>query len=151
MKEMFYSFSEQTVYLRFHATLKSMPHNKLQLFCNVDYDTEMALVATVGDPGNEDMVATGRYLTDPSKTSAEMAFSVRDDWQRKGLGTLLFQRLIEIGKGNGITKFSADVLIENSGMLKIFHRSGLSIETSTEGGVVHVIMTLPEKPAPAKR
>jgi acyl-CoA hydrolase/GNAT superfamily N-acetyltransferase len=151
MKEMFYSFSEQTVYLRFHATLKSMPHNKLQLFCNVDYDTEMALVATTGEPGNEDMVATGRYLTDPSKTSAEMAFSVRDDWQRKGLGTLLFQKLIEIGKANGIAKFSADVLIENSGMLKIFHRSGLNIETSTEGGVVHVIMALPDKPAPAKR
>ena len=38
----------------------------------------------------------GRYLTDPSKTSAEMAFSVRDDWQRRGLGTLLFQKLVEM-------------------------------------------------------
>ena len=54
LKEMFYSFSEQTVYLRFHAHLKAMPHDRLQLFCNVDYDTEMALVATVGEPGNED-------------------------------------------------------------------------------------------------
>jgi hypothetical protein len=42
---MFYSFSEQTKYLRYHGTLKSMPHNKLQVFCNIDYDTEMALVA----------------------------------------------------------------------------------------------------------
>ncbi|MEP0844304.1 MAG: GNAT family N-acetyltransferase [Phycisphaerae bacterium] len=143
MKEMFYSFSEQTVYLRFHAVLKSMPHNKLQVFCNVDYDTEMALVATVGEPGAEEIVATGRYLTDPSKTRAEMAFTVRDDWQRRGLGTLIFQRLIEIGKSQGITRFSADVLVENSGMLKIFHRSGLNIETSTESGVVHVEMSLP--------
>jgi GNAT superfamily N-acetyltransferase len=142
IKDMFYSFSEQTVYLRFHASLKTMSHNKLQVFCNVDYDTEMALVGTVGEPGEEEVVAVGRYLTDPSKTSAEMAFVVRDDWQRKGLGTILFQRLLEIGRSNGIRKFSAEVLIENSGMLKIFHRSGLNIETTTEGGVVHVVMTV---------
>ena len=45
---MFYSFSEQTKYLRYHGTLKAMPHNKLQVFCNVDYDTEMALVVVNG-------------------------------------------------------------------------------------------------------
>jgi acyl-CoA hydrolase/GNAT superfamily N-acetyltransferase len=146
IKEMFYSFSEQTVYLRFHAVLKSMPHNKLQVFCNVDYDTEMALVATIGQPGDEDIIGVGRYMSDPSKTSAEMAFSVRDDWQRKGLGTLLFRRLLEIGQQFGIRRFTAEVLVENSGMLKIFHRSGLSIETSTESGVVHVVMTLPDQP-----
>lgn len=141
LKEMFYSFSEQTVYLRFHAHLKAMPHDRLQLFCNVDYDTEIALVATVGEPGNEDCIATGWYMTDPTRTGAEMAFAVRDDWQRKGLGTILFQKLVEIGRANGIRKFSAEVLIENSGMLKIFHRSGMNIETSTDGGVVHVVMT----------
>ncbi len=76
---------------------------------------------------------------------AEAALLVRDDWQRRGLGTLLFQKLVEVGRANGILKFSADVLIENSGMLKIFHRSGLSIETSTEAGVVHVTMALPDR------
>ena len=42
IKAMFYAFSEQTKYLRYHGTLKALPHNKLQVFCNVDYDTEMA-------------------------------------------------------------------------------------------------------------
>ncbi|MHC4672993.1 MAG: acetyl-CoA hydrolase/transferase family protein, partial [Planctomycetota bacterium] len=44
VKDMFYSFSEKTVYLRYHGTMQSMPHNRLQVFCNVDYDTEMALL-----------------------------------------------------------------------------------------------------------
>jgi acyl-CoA hydrolase/GNAT superfamily N-acetyltransferase len=145
MKEMFYSFSEQTVYLRYHGVLKSMPHNKLQVFCNIDYDTEMALVAIVGPPGHEEVVGVSRYMTDPAHDRAEMAFVVRDDWQRKGLGTTLFNRLIEIAQKHGINRFSADVLIENSGMLKIFHRSGLVINTSTEANVVHVIMSLPDK------
>jgi len=147
MKEMFYSFSQETVYLRYHGTLMSMPHNKLQVFCNVDYDTEMALIGVVGEPGTEEVVAVGRYMTDATKTSAEMAFVVRDDYQRKGLGTILFERLLEIGNANGIYNFQADVLSENSGMLKIFHRSGMNIQTSIDEGVVRVIMSPGDQPA----
>lgn len=147
-KSMFYSFSEQTVYLRYHSQLKSMPHNKLQVFCNIDYDTEMALVGVVGDAENQDIVGVGRYMTDAAKLEAEVAFVVRDDWQRKGLGTYFFEELVRIAKGQGIYHLQASVLPENSGMLKIFHRSGLSIETATVSGVVQVKMVIPkEEPA----
>jgi len=147
MKEMFYSFSEKTVYLRYHNTLKSMPHNRLQVFCNVDYDTEMALVAVVGQAGHEEVVAVGRYMTDPAKATAEMAFVVRDDYQRKGIGTFLFEKLVEIARSQGIRRFHAEVLAENSGMLKIFYRSGLKVETSSEEGVISVNLDLPEPEA----
>jgi RimJ/RimL family protein N-acetyltransferase len=142
---MFYKFSEQTVYLRYHGQLKSMPHNKLQVFCNVDYDTEMALVGETGEEGRTEIVGVGRYMTDPGKSTAEMAFVVADDWQRKGLGTYLFRQLISIGRHEGIRRFTADVLAENSGMLKIFHRSGMTVETATDEGVVHVTMSVIEE------
>ncbi len=138
IKGMFYSFSEQTKYLRYHGTLKSMPHNRLQMFCNVDYDNEMALVVVRGPRGQEEIIGVGRYLTSPAKRSAEMAFVVSDAWQRKGIGSHLFRRLVEIGTRVGIGEFTADVLPENSGMLKIFHRSGLNTETTTDEGVVRV-------------
>jgi acyl-CoA hydrolase/RimJ/RimL family protein N-acetyltransferase len=144
IKGMFYSFSEQTKYLRYHGTLKSLPHNRLQVFCNVDYDTEMALVVSFGEAAHEELIGVGRYMTAPGKRSAEMAFVIRDDWQRLGLGTHLFKRLVEIASRNGIHTFNADVLPENSGMLKIFHRSGLNTETVTEEGVVRVTMRLSE-------
>jgi acetyltransferase len=121
-----------------------MPHNKLQVFCNVDYDTEMALIALIGTPGQEEVIGVGRYMTDAAKESAEVAFTVADAYQRHGLGTYLFQRLVDIAVSKGIRFFHAYVLVENSGMLKIFHRSGLNIETSKEGDVVKVAMTLPE-------
>ncbi len=143
MKEMFYSFSEQTVYLRYHGILKSMPHNRLQVFCNIDYETEMTLVATIGTAGSEEVVAVGCYMADPARHGAELAFAVRDDWQRKGLGTALFTRLVDIARAAGVRHFQADVLIANSGMLKIFHRCGLNIKTTMNNGVVHVDMTLP--------
>ncbi len=148
IKEMFYSFSEQTKYLRYHGTLKAMPHNQLQVFCNIDYDSEMALVAVAGGAGDEEIVAVGRYLTMPASNAAEVAFVVRDDWQRKGLGSYLFGRLFDIGKNAGLREFHADVLPENAGMLKIFHSPEMSTETTTEDGVVRVKMNWDES-APA--
>lgn len=147
MKQIFYSFSKQTIYLRFHHAMRAMPHQQLQVFCNVDHDTEVALVAVVGPPEAQEMIATARYFTDPSKTEAELAFAVHDTWQRKGLGTILFNRLLEIARSRGIERLVADVLLENSGMLKIFHRSGLKIQTTTDAGVVHVEMQVPEAAA----
>lgn len=145
MREMFYRFSAETKYLRYHAATKSMPHNKLQVFCTVDYDSEMALIGLHGAPGAEEVVGVGRYMTDSEKQSAEVAFTVSDAWQRKGLGTYFFQHLVHIAREHGIQTFHAYVLVQNSGMLKIFHSSGLVVETTTEGDVVCVAMKLPEE------
>jgi acyl-CoA hydrolase/GNAT superfamily N-acetyltransferase len=145
MREMFYHFSENTKYLRFHAATKSMPHNKMQVFCNIDYDSEMALIGLHGPPGAEEVVGVARYMTDAAKQSAEVAFAVGDAWQRKGLGTYFFERLVHIAREHGIQTFDAYVLVQNSGMLKIFHGSGLAVETTTEGDVVRVTMKLPEE------
>ncbi len=144
MREMFYDFSEKTKYLRYHAALKFMPHSKMQVFCTIDYDTEMAIVGLHGAPGSEEVVGVARYMTDAEKTSAEVAFTVQDAWQRKGLGTYFFERLLKIAKDNGIRILHAYVLVENSGMLKIFHRSGMVVETQTEGDVVRVTMKVPD-------
>lgn len=142
MKDMFYSFSERTRYLRFHGPKKSFPHEQLQVFCNVDYDEEMALVGAVGEPGQEDFIAVGRYLHDPANNSAEVAFTVRDDWQNKGMGTIIYELLVEIGRERGIKKFHAEVLTENIPMLKVFHHGDVGITTRTDGGVVHVDIDL---------
>jgi acyl-CoA hydrolase/GNAT superfamily N-acetyltransferase len=144
MRDMFYNFSEQTKYLRYHAALKSMPHEKMQVFCTIDYETEMALVGLHGAPGAEEVVGVARYMTDAEQNSAEVAFTVQDAWQRQGLGSYFFNRLVQIARERGIGIFHAYVLVENSGMLKIFHRSGMVVETQTETDVVRVTMKLPE-------
>lgn len=146
IKSMCYSFSEQTKYLRYHGILKSMPHHRLQLFCNVDYDTEMALVAVVGAMAQEEIIGVGRYVTTPAKGAAEIALIVRDDWQRKGIGSYLLKRLVRIGEQDAIREFTGYILPENAGMLRTVHRtvhnSGFNTETATENGVVRVTMTV---------
>ncbi|MAX26228.1 MAG: hypothetical protein CMJ19_17165 [Phycisphaeraceae bacterium] len=144
IRDMFYSFSEQTVYLRFHHALKALPHDKLQGFCNVDFQNEVALVGVAGPIEALQIVAIGRYFIQKDGTEADLAFIVRDDFQRQGLGSYLFEQLVDVAKSRGIKKFTADVLSENAGMLKIFKRSNLNVETENEEGVVHVTMTVPE-------
>ena len=143
LRDMFYKFSERTVYLRFHGPVKAMPHERLQVYCNIDYDSEMALVAIHEEGGRPSAVGTARYIAAPDRRSAEVAFTVQDEWQHKGLGTYLFQRLVQIARGNGIERFTAEVLAENAPMLAVFHRSNLKVTTADEGGVVHVTMTVP--------
>jgi len=142
MKEMYYSFSDRTRYLRFHGPIKSFPHARLQVFCNVDYNEEMALIGTIGEPGSEEVIAVGRYLHDPANNTAEVAFVVHDDWQNRGLGKTLFGKLVEIGRERGIERFFAEVLPENIPMLRVFHHSDCTVSTNTEGDVVHVTIDL---------
>jgi acyl-CoA hydrolase/RimJ/RimL family protein N-acetyltransferase len=142
MKDMFYSFSEQTVHLRFHSHVRAMPHQRLQVFCNIDYDTEMALVGLIDVDGREEVVGVGSFVQEASGGTAEVAFMVRDEWQGKGLGSYLFRRLVDIARTKGVPQFQAYVLPENTAMLKVFHGSGLETETKTEDGVVAVTMRL---------
>ena len=150
IRDMFYSFSEQTVYLRFHHALKALPHDKLQVFCNVDFQNEVALVGVAGPVEALQIVAIGRYFLQKNGTEADMAFIVRDDFQRQGLGSYLFEQLVEVGKSRGVKTFCADVLMENAGMLKIFKRSALDVQSENEEGVVHVTMRVPEEAVAAK-
>ena len=58
-----------------------------------------------------------------------------DDWQGKGLGTQLMQALVEAAQRQGIAGFTADVLANNKGMLRVFHQHGLPVESRLEGNV----------------
>ena len=144
MKEMFYSFTERTRYLRFHGPVQAFPHARLQVFCNIDYNTEFTLIGVVGSPGEEDVIALGCYMHDEATNTAEVAFSVRDDWQNKGLGSHLFQKLAEVGRARGIREFHAEVLTENILMLKVFHNSDCAVATTTDGDVIHIQLGLDE-------
>ncbi|MCG3138575.1 MAG: hypothetical protein HJJLKODD_02440 [Phycisphaerae bacterium] len=145
LKDMFYSLQERSRYLRFHGPMKAFPHTRLQVFCNVDYDDEMTLIGLTGQPGEEEVVAIGCFIREKEHDEAEVAFTVRDDWQNLGLGTTLFCKLVEIARQKGIDTFHAEVLSENILMLKVFHNGPAAVSTKTEEGVVHITMDLRQK------
>lgn len=138
VRDLFYKLSPESVHYRFFQMLKAMPHEKLQELLRVDYEADMALVALSTAGESAELLAIAHYRNSPRTNFAEAAFLVRDDWQGRGLGTRLMKTLAEAARQNGIAGFTADVLAQNHGMLRIFHRCGYSVESALEDGVFHL-------------
>lgn len=138
MKDLFYSFSEDTIYHRFFGILKSMPHSRLQYFVNVDYEDRMGIAAIVGEPESEQIVALATYDLEKSTNMAEVAIVIHDDWQNLGLGTHLLGYLARVARERGISGFTAEVLADNPRAMKILHKIGYPIESKMIDGTYQV-------------
>jgi acetyl coenzyme A synthetase (ADP forming)-like protein len=89
------------------------------------------LVAVTGDP--ERIIAHAAYIREDT-TRAEVAFEVADDWQGRGISTLLLAHLSEQATADGIETFTAVVLPENRRMIQVFRDSGFAVEVKPEPG-----------------
>jgi len=134
LRNLFYSLSDETVYLRFFGPIRSMPHYRLQSFVNVDYIERMAIVGILKNGEKEEIVAVGRYTVDKKTNMAESSFVVHDNWQNNGIGTFLLDYLIEIAKENRILGLTAYVLGMNRCMLHVFHKVDYKVESKFEYG-----------------
>ncbi|WP_240486910.1 GNAT family N-acetyltransferase [Hyalangium minutum] len=142
LQELMYSLSNDSCYRRFMSYKKVHPHEEMQDLVNLDYEQNMALVACV--PGTEEIIGVVRYDVEPATRLADVAFVVRDDWQGKGVGTLLMRRIREAAAARGLPGFQADVLATNKPMLDVFHESGLTVHATLEQDTYHVKMFFPE-------
>jgi acyl-CoA hydrolase/GNAT superfamily N-acetyltransferase len=132
LQRLFYELSSDSVYRRFLAHKSVHPHEEMQRMVDIDYESSMGLV--VCEPERGEIVAMARYDVDSSTQLADIAFVVRDDWQRQGLGTLLLRRMAEIASARGLLGFSANVLSGNSAMLMVFEHSGHEVRVQFDGG-----------------
>jgi GNAT superfamily N-acetyltransferase len=148
LTDFFYSLSESTVYKRWMRPVPRMPHADMLRYLDVDDHDNVAIVVEAEAEGREpELIGVGRYHNDRATNFAEVAFVVRDDWQHQGLGTALLAHLVEIAKQSGISGFVADVLATNAEMMRVFHKSGLPVETRLEGGVYGLKMPFgPDRP-----
>jgi acyl-CoA hydrolase/GNAT superfamily N-acetyltransferase len=135
MRDLFYALSEQTKYYRFMSYLKRVPREQIEDFVYIDHRNEVSIVGVRTEAHGEEIIAIGNYYLDPKTNRAEVAFTVRDKWQRRGIGTFLLRHLARIARRNGIRGFTAEVLLENKGMQAVFKRSGYKIRSRVEGNV----------------
>jgi acyl-CoA hydrolase/RimJ/RimL family protein N-acetyltransferase len=140
LKDMFYDLSNETIYKRFMGVKHYLPREQLHELANVDYSKNMAIVAVTGEEEREEIVGVGRWGLDMDTNSAEVAFVVRDDWQQQGVGTELLKYLTQIAKRRGLYGFTADVLVNNQGMLKLFEKMDFEMEKELRDGVYHLRM-----------
>jgi GNAT superfamily N-acetyltransferase len=140
LRDLLYRLSDESTYKRFFSYKRYHPHDELQKLVDLDYAENMALVGEI--PGEEaQIIGISRYDVDPATKLGDIAFVVRDEWQGKGVGTVLMRRMTEIARARGLAGFSADVLADNHTMLDIFHRSGLYVFTRREGSTYSLTAT----------
>jgi acetate---CoA ligase (ADP-forming) len=144
--DFFGSLSPDSLHLRFQGAV-SVDGQLVERFLRGDGSESLSLVGelTVGD-GTSRVIALGTYirLRDPAR--AEVAFVVADDFQRRGIGSRLLERLAVHARAEGIQRFVAQVLPENAAMLHVFGDTGFEVQRRFVAGVVEVEFALTSSP-----
>jgi len=138
------NMSTQSSYFRFFRVKRELDPEELVAFTEIDYKTDMAFVAIV----DGELVGVGRYNSIPSDpTSAEIAFTVADAFQGRGIGTLLVFRISAYARALGIERFRAFLLADNHAMMRVFRNAGFPLTRDIDEGVYTVDIPTEESDA----
>lgn len=143
------AMSERTVYFRFFSPIKRMSDALAHRLAVVDYHDRFALVATTHRPrgqetGKERIVGVARYDRAANTDVAEVAVAVIDEFQRRGLGSVLLSELARVARLHGIRTFQLIVLPENREMLGLLRKMGWIHQAKLAGGVYEISFELPD-------
>jgi len=142
MKELFSTFSQKTILFRFFQILKSMSHEQITRYTQIDYDREMAIVAVEKMPENDRLLGVGRLTYCPNLETFEFAVVVGDPWQGKGLGTKLLEMCISIAREKGGKLLWGDIMAENERMIKLCKELGFKMIWDYKEGIARAVMEL---------
>jgi GNAT superfamily N-acetyltransferase len=143
LKEGFDRLSPETRYRRFFSPIDELSERQLDYLTRVDHHDHEALVAIAPDGS---CVGVARFVrTRPEE--AEPAVVVVDDWQGRGVASILLARLVERALDEGITHFNATVLAGNREPIAAVGRRGQAT-ISRHGSEVEVRVALGAEPAP---
>jgi len=143
----FERLSPESRYRRFFAPLRMLSPSLLDALTSIDYVDRFAWVAlspAPGPDGKPDGVGVSRYIRLEDPAAAEMAVTVVDDWQGRGLGRVLLDALVLEALENGITRLEGDVLVENRPMQELLRHSGARFRPAGNG-VLRFSIDLPAR------
>ena len=151
--EGFERLSPESRYLRFLAPKSTLSDRELRYLTEVDGEGHFALVALRKPPlGKAEGIAVGRFvrLTEDRET-AEPAITVADDYQGKGLGSILLHRLLEAAWERGIRQFRCQVLARNVRLRELLAEVGTDVRVEGVGEGALVVTVPIEAPLPGER
>lgn len=121
LAEGFARLSEESRRLRFLTAKPELSRAELDYLTHVDGRNHEALVAI--DPATGDGVGVARWVRDfEDPTRAEVAVTVADEWQGRGMGAALLEQLSERARQEGINTFTALVASDNVNMQRLLDR-----------------------------
>jgi RimJ/RimL family protein N-acetyltransferase len=133
--------SPQSLQRRFFAPKKGFSEQELAFFLNIDFENHVALVAQIDEDGHPVIAGGGRYIV-VRPGQAEIAFVVVDAYQAQGIGTIPMRHLAVLARDAGLQELVAEVLPENTAMLKVFRKFGFLPGSQRAPQVVHLVLKL---------
>lgn len=138
----FEQLSPRSRYLRFFTAMPRLPEGVVDRLVDVGSRGKVAVVVFELDNPTS-LVGVVRYFRTPGTDRADVAFTVLDEWQGRGIAGLAFAKCVELAQAEGITTFTASTLSENTQMLSFFRRRGAATSRDPEDlGVINVTMDL---------
>lgn len=122
--------------MRFFGTVRDFEHSQMARMTQIDYDREMAFIATEKKDGHEQTLGVVRAARDSSNETAEFAIAVRPDQKGRGLGRLLMNRIIDYARDQGTQRMVGEALRENHAMIRLAQSCGFTVGTTEDPGVV---------------
>ena len=140
VRDMHAKMSPDNLYLRFFGVSPIAAEREARRLCREPAPDHVALLALLGG----EVVGCGSYeVAGDGSRSAEFAMAVADDMHSRGVGTLLLEHLISLARGRGLLAFTAETLVENALMLKVFADAGLQAQRALADGVYDLTFPLP--------
>jgi RimJ/RimL family protein N-acetyltransferase len=109
---------------------------ELVRFTDIDYERELALIATTPVQGRERQIGAVRYVKEPSPGEAEFAIVLSDDWQGRGLGTRLLTSLALVAQRQGVRRLLGTTLSMNKAMLALGRKLGFKLATDLRSATI---------------
>jgi GNAT superfamily N-acetyltransferase len=136
----FSDLSAESRYNRFFSHLEVLSDRLVRYLVDVDLHDHFAWVAV--EPGSGRFLGVGRWVRSaPGGSEAELAIAVIDEYQSRGIGTALYERMRESALDHKITCFVAYVLFTNSRMRGLSAHAGASVQ-NMEHGVITIRVEL---------
>nr|WP_218883818.1 GNAT family N-acetyltransferase [Burkholderia guangdongensis] len=141
--ELIGAMTQDDLRMRFFGAVRGFDHSQLARMTQIDYDREMALIATVTDPDERShTLGVVRAVTDPDNDETEFAIAIRADQKGKGLGRMLMARIIDYARSRGTAWMVGEALRENAPMISLAKACGFEVMPTEEPSVVGFRMKL---------
>lgn len=134
--------SMQSLQRRFFVPKKGFSEREMTFFLDIDFESHVALVAQIDEDGHPVIAGGGRFIV-VQPGQAEIAFVVVDAYQGQGVGAILMRHLAILARNAGLKELIAEVLPENSAMLKLFKKFGFKTVSKGSPQVIHLVLQLP--------
>ena len=128
--------------LRFHHAKARLTRRELRYLTEIDYEDHFAWCAFMVDDTGTSAIGVARYIrVAPMSDHAEVAIEIVDQYQSRGLGTILIDLLAQTAVEHGVTSFVAYVEPVNASVIRWAQKAGGSFVGET--GVLRLELSLP--------